>query len=80
MQVVYTVSRESLEREAARIEAYANDSMRAWLLLGQSDRYSAEMRMANSIRNAAQQRSPAIRREIMRNLGFTIRSPKTIRV
>jgi hypothetical protein len=72
MTTIYTVSKASLIREATMIETYANDSLQAWILLGQSERYSDEMKKARAIRGAAEYKSPATRREIMRDIGYTI--------
>lgn len=68
--ILYTVSKSALIREALAIEANANDSLTAWILLGQSDRYSAEMKKARAIRSATEYKSPAVRRDIMRGLGY----------
>lgn len=69
---IYTVSKQALQREAESIEQYANDSLTAWILLGQSDRYSEEMRKARAVRSAARQRSIYVRREMLRDLGYEI--------
>lgn len=78
MITIYTVSAKSLNREADRIERYAEESLTAWILLRQSDRYSTEMAKARAVRAAARERNISVRREILRNSGYTIKSPKTI--
>ena len=69
---VYTVSRDALERDADRLERDAQQSLRAWILLGQTDRYSEQMHLARAIRNAAACKSIYTRREILRNSGVQI--------
>lgn len=76
MSTIYTVKPEYLIRDAEQIERDAEQSLRAWIILGQSDKYSAAMKTARSLRAAAAERSIAIRREILRNAGFVVKTPR----
>ena len=78
MATIYTVRPEYLIRDAEQIERDAEQSLRAWILLGQTDRYGDAMRTARALRNAAAERSVAIRREILRNSGFTVKLPSAV--
>jgi len=69
---VYTVARDVLGRYADQLEHDAQQSLRAWILLGQTDRYSDQMHLARVIRNAAACKSIYTRREILRNSGIQI--------
>jgi len=73
---LYTVSSKALTTYADSIERDANDSLRAWILLGQCERYSAEMQTVRALRAAAAERSVYVRREILRNSGFVVKSPR----
>lgn len=55
---------------ADQIERDANESLPSWIILGQSERYSQAMAKARSMRRAAEERSIALRREILRNAGI----------
>lgn len=72
MPTIYTVSKASLIREAENIEQFASDSLKAWILLGQSEKYQEDMRKARAIRSAAGYKSLHTRREIMRDIGYEI--------
>lgn len=76
MATIYTVKPQHLIRDAAQIERDAEQSQRAWIILGQSEKYSAAMTAARALRTAAAERSIYIRREILRNSGFTVLTPK----
>ena len=76
MATIYTVNSKALAASADQIERDANQSLTAWILLGQSERYSAEMATVRAIRAAAAERSVYIRREILRNAGFVVKSPR----
>lgn len=78
MHTLYTVSVEALNRAADQIERYAEESLNAWILLRQTDRYGTEMAKARTLRAAARERNISVRREILRNSGFIIKSIKTI--
>lgn len=78
MPTIYTVSKESLLKEAESLETYAKGNLNAWCLLGQTQRYHTTMGQARAIRAAAHQPSIWLRREILRNLGYSIQSIKTI--
>ena len=72
----YTVAADHLINQAESIEKYAATSHRAWILVGEYDRYGEEMTKAAALRRAAAQRSLHVRREILRNAGFTVRTPR----
>ena len=76
MATIYTVKREHLIREAKQIERDAEQSLRAWIILGQSNKYSAAMNAVRALRAAAAEPSVKIRREILRNSGFTVETPR----
>ncbi len=76
MATIYTVKPEHLIHNADQIERDANESLTAWILLGQSDRYGAAMKTARALRSAAAERSIAVRREILRNSGFVVKTPR----
>ena len=76
MATIYTVKPEYLLRDAEQIERDAEQSLKAWVILGQADKYSAAMKTARALRNAAAERSIYTRREILRNSGFTVLTPK----
>lgn len=76
MSTIYTVKPEYLIRDAEQIERDAEQSLRAWILLGQSENYSVAMKTARALRAAAAERSVAIRREILRNSGFVVKTPR----
>lgn len=79
MATIYTVKPEYLTQDAVQIERDAQQSQMAWILLGQSDKYSAAMTTARALRAAAAERSVSIRREILRNAGFTVKTPRAAR-
>ena len=76
MATIYTVRPDCLIRDAEQIERDAEHSLRAWVILGQSDKYGAAMKTARALRIAAAERSITVRREILRNAGFTVLTPK----
>ena len=76
MATIYTVKPKHLIRDAEHIEQDAEQSLRAWIILGQSDKYSTAMKTARSLRSAAAERSISIRREILRNSGFIVKTPR----
>lgn len=78
MATIYTVKPEYLIRDAEQIERDAEQSLRAWIILGQSDKYSAAMATARALRSAAAERSIAVRREILRNSGFIVKTPRAV--
>ncbi len=73
---IYTTKAAELIRYAEQIEADAEQSLQAWILLGQSEKYSAMLASARALRAAAAERSICVRREILRNSGFTVKSPR----
>ena len=75
MVTIYTVKPKYLVRDAEQIERNAEQSLRAWVLLGQSEKYIDEMSTARMLRSAAVERSIKIRREILRNAGFIVKTP-----
>ena len=76
MHTIYTVTAAGLLRDAEQIERDANQSLKAWILCGMSDRYGAAMSTAHTLRRAASERSLYVRREILRNAGFTVLRPQ----
>ena len=75
---IYTVNAKDLLAEAAYIESCAEQSLKAWIILGQTDKYSAAMKKARAVRGAAAEKSVWIRREILRNAGYTIKSARSL--
>ncbi len=63
------VNKQWLHHEADRTEQFANDSLTAWILLGQQHRFSEEMKKAHALRHAAQINSIAERRVFLKNNG-----------
>jgi len=78
MPTIYTVKSEYLIADAERIERDANQSLNAWILLGQSEKYSEAMKTASMLRQAAATKNMTTRREILRNAGFTVKTPKQV--
>lgn len=76
MSTIYTVKREHLIRDAKQIEHDAEQSLRAWIILGQADKYSAAMKTVRALRAAAAEPSIHIRREILTNCGFVVKTPR----
>jgi len=75
---LYTVSSVSLAMEADKLERYAADMLNAWILTGQGENYSECHRVIRALRTAAGERSTYVRREILRNAGFTINTKKQL--
>ena len=69
---LHTTRATELLRYAAQLERDANASLRRYVLLGQTERYSIAMAQARALRAAAAERSIACRREILRSSGFTL--------
>jgi hypothetical protein len=69
---LYTVSKSDLIKIADQIESDAKSALRAWIILGQSEKYSAAIKQARALRTAAENRSIWVRREIVRAAGFSI--------
>lgn len=78
MTILYTVKADALLRDAAQIERDAEQSLRAWIILGQGERYSAAMATARNLRAAAAERNIHVRREILRNSGFTVKRARDV--
>jgi hypothetical protein len=76
--ILYTTAAAILLRDATQIERDAEQSLRVWILIGQTDRYGDALRRARVLRSAAATRSIWERREILRNAGFEIRSPRSL--
>jgi len=76
MSTIYTVKPEHLIQDAEQLERNAAESLTAWILLGQTDKYTAAMNLARALRQAASERSVSARREILRNAGFTVKTPR----
>jgi hypothetical protein len=79
MSTIYTVNSKALSAHADSIERDANNSLTAWILLGQSERYSVAMADVRALRAAAAARSVWVRRETLRNSGFVVKSPRAAR-
>ena len=60
-----TVSAKWLTQLAARIEKHADESLKTWIILGQTDRYSADMGKAAVLRRAAEMTSISQRRAFL---------------
>jgi hypothetical protein len=65
-----TVSAAWLLSAAKQLERDANQSLPAWILLQQAERYPAAMAKARTMRRAAEMKSIAERREYLRNSGI----------
>ena len=76
---IYTVKTEHLIREAEQIERDANQSLRAWIILGQPDKYGTAMQAGRDLRAAAAEDNLKTRREILRNAGFVVLTPRQAR-
>jgi hypothetical protein len=74
--VYYTVGSAQLIREAEQIERDAADMLKSWIITRQTDRYSEEMAKARILRAAAAEKNVSIRREMLRNSGFSVLTPK----
>lgn len=69
---LYTVAKSQLLKTADQIEADAKSALRAWIILGESEKYPQEMAQARALRAAAENKSIWARREIVRAAGFSI--------
>jgi hypothetical protein len=76
MATIYTVKAECLTSEADQLENDAKQSLESWIYLGQGERYSAAMNTVRFLRAAAAERNLTTRREILRNGGYTVLTPK----
>jgi hypothetical protein len=65
-----TVAAAALIKMAERNEAHANESHRAWILVGDLESFGRNMREAAVLRRAASEPSLHVRREILRNNGI----------
>jgi hypothetical protein len=65
-------------READSIERSAKESQKSWIILGQYDKYGDTMQKADLLRRAAAEKSVYTRREILRNAGYTVKTPKAL--
>ena len=64
-----TVSAKWLNQAADQLDRDAEQSMQAWILLGQSDRYSTTKARARMLRRAAEIKNIVERREFLRDNG-----------
>ncbi len=64
-----TVSTKWLNQAADQLDRDAEQSMQAWILLGQSERYSETKARAMMLRRAAEIKNIGARREYLRNNG-----------
>lgn len=55
---------------AESIEQSARESLSAWIVLGQTDKYTAAMDKVSTLRRAAEVQSVSIRRDMLRNAGI----------
>lgn len=69
---IYTVAKNALIAYAERIEADAEDSLQSYILLGQTDKYSAMRAEARVLRAAAEYKNMGVRREILRDNGWEV--------
>jgi hypothetical protein len=69
---IYSVKKSELTTIADQIEAFAKSALTAWILLGQSDKYAHDMAQVRALRNAANEKSIWVRREILKSAGFFI--------
>ena len=60
-----TISAKVLKAEADQIERDANQSLAAWIILGEGEKFSAAMAEARKLRRAAEIKSIATRREFL---------------
>lgn len=65
-----TVSSEWLEMAATKLEMEAEDSLTAWILMGQAERYCQNLGKAEMLRRAAKIKSIAQRRDFLRDNGI----------
>jgi hypothetical protein len=64
-----TVSSKWLHMAATKLEMDAQESLPAWILLGQARRYCENMGKAAVLRRAAEMKNIGQRREFLRNNG-----------
>jgi len=69
---LYSVKKSELATIADQIEAFAKSSLTAWNILGQSKKYEQDMAQVRALRNAADAKSVWMRRDILRNAGFSL--------
>jgi hypothetical protein len=69
---LYSVKKSELTTIADQIEAFAKSSLKAWIILGQSEKYEQDMAQVRALRNAADAKSVWMRRDILRNAGFSL--------
>ena len=77
--ILYSVRPDLLIEYAAQIEIDAAQSLKAWIILGQSARYGDALSAARALRQAAAERSVSMRRETLRSAGFIVKTPKDAR-
>lgn len=69
---LYTVKAKELLLIAELLEHDADNSLRARIILGNTDKYFEEKHAASILRRAAFEKSVYVRREILRNNGFEL--------
>lgn len=69
---LYSVKKSELTTIADQIEADAKSALRAWIILGESEKYTNEMAQVRALRIAADAKSVWMRRDILRNAGFSL--------
>lgn len=67
-----TVCAKWLNTAADQLERDANQSLNAWIILGQTDRYSTSMAKVRAMRHAAEIKNIGVRREYLRNSGIDV--------
>jgi hypothetical protein len=72
MITLHTVSAPALLRFAAQLERDAAESLPSWIVIGTAERYSKAHAAARALRRAAEENSVSVRREILRNSGFSL--------
>lgn len=65
-----TVSAKWLEMAATKLEMSADDSLQAWIILGQAHRYCEDMGKARAMRQAIGIKNMGARREFLRAIGI----------
>jgi hypothetical protein len=69
---LYSVKKSELIILADEIESFAESSLQARIILDQLEKHTQDMAQVRALRNAAEQKSVWLRREILRNAGFSL--------
>ena len=73
MQILYTCTAESLNKEANALEANAKENLSIWAMLGKTHKYEEAMRDVRNLRDAANTKSIGLRRAMLHADGFEVR-------